>query len=32
MEDVTNTENVVTILLVIAFFAWLYMRDQNETK
>lgn len=24
-----NTENVVTIILVTAFFAWLFMRDQK---
>ena len=29
MEDLMNTENVVTIILVIAFFAWLFMRDQK---
>lgn len=29
MEDLTNTENVVTVILVIAFFAWLFMRDQK---
>lgn len=30
MEDMVNTENVVTVILVIAFFAWLFMRDQKE--
>ena len=29
MEDMANTENVVTVILVIAFFAWLFMRDQK---
>lgn len=29
MEDLANTENVVTVILVIAFFAWLFMRDQK---
>ena len=29
MEDIANTENVMTIILVIAFFAWLFMRDQK---
>lgn len=29
MEDLINTENVVTVILVIAFFAWLFMRDQK---
>lgn len=29
MEDMMNTENVMTIVLVIAFFAWLFMRDQK---
>ena len=29
MEDMANTENVMTIILVIAFFAWLFMRDQK---
>ena len=29
MEDMTNNENVVTVILVIAFFAWLFMRDQK---
>ena len=24
-----NTENVVTVILVIAFFAWLFMKDQE---
>nr|DAI22447.1 MAG TPA: hypothetical protein [Caudoviricetes sp.] len=24
-----NTENEVTVILVIAFFAWLFMRDQK---
>lgn len=30
MEDIANTENVVTVILVIAFFTWLFMRDQKE--
>jgi hypothetical protein len=29
MEDMANTENEVTVILVIAFFAWLFMRDQK---
>lgn len=29
MEDMVNTEKVVTVILVIAFFAWLFMRDQK---
>lgn len=29
MEDMTNTENVVTITMVIAFFAWLFLKDQK---
>jgi hypothetical protein len=29
MEDMANTENVMTVILVIAFFAWLFMRDQK---
>ena len=29
MEDMINTENVVTVILVIAFFAWLFMEDQK---
>lgn len=29
MEDLANTENVMTVILVIAFFAWLFMRDQK---
>ena len=29
MEDMTNTGNVMTVMLVIAFFAWLFMRDQK---
>lgn len=29
MEDLINTENVVTVILVIVFFAWLFMRDQK---
>ena len=24
-----NTENVVTVISVIAFFAWLFMKDQK---
>ena len=29
MEDLINTENAMTVILVIAFFAWLFMRDQR---
>lgn len=29
MEDLINTENIVTVILVITFFAWLFMRDQK---
>lgn len=29
MEDMMNTENVVTVILVIAFFTWLFTRDQK---
>jgi len=29
MENIANNENVMTILLAIAFFAWLYMKDQK---
>lgn len=29
MENMMNTENEVTVILVIAFFAWLFMRDQK---
>ena len=29
MEDLINTEDVVTVILVIAFFTWLFMRDQK---
>lgn len=29
MEDMIYTENVMTVILVIAFFAWLFMRDQK---
>lgn len=29
MEDMINTENVMTVILVIAFFAWLFMRAQK---
>ena len=29
MEDMINTENVVTVILVIAFFTWLLMEDQK---
>ena len=28
MEDMIN-ENVVTVISVIAFFAWLFMKDQK---
>ena len=29
MEDMVNLENVVTEISVIAFFAWLFMKDQK---
>lgn len=29
MEDMMNTENVVAVIMVIAFFAWLFMQDQK---
>lgn len=29
MEDMINTEDVVTIIMVIAFFAWLFKKDQE---
>lgn len=29
MEDMVNPENVMTIIMVSAFFAWLFMRDQK---
>lgn len=29
MEDIINTENEMTVIMVIAFFAWLFMRDQK---
>lgn len=29
MENMVNTENAMTIIMVIAFFAWLFMRDQK---
>ena len=29
MEDMANNENVVTVIMVFAFFAWLFMRDQK---
>lgn len=29
MEDMVNTENEMAIIMVIAFFAWLFMRDQK---
>lgn len=29
MEDMINTENVVTVIMVIAFFVWLFMKDQK---
>lgn len=29
MEDMANNENVMTVIMVIAFFAWLFMRDQK---
>lgn len=29
MEDMVNTENEMAVIMVIAFFAWLFMRDQK---
>ena len=29
MEDMINIENAMTVIMVIAFFAWLFMRDQK---
>ena len=29
MEDMMNTGNVMTVMMVIAFFAWLFMKDQK---
>lgn len=29
MEDIINPENEMTIIMVIAFFAWLFMIDQK---
>lgn len=29
MEDMINTENEMAVIMVIAFFAWLFMRDQK---
>lgn len=29
MEDMINTENVVTVIMVIAFFAWLFMSQKG---
>lgn len=29
MEDMVNTENIVTVIMVIAFFTWLFMEDQK---
>lgn len=29
MEDMINTENEMAIIMVIALFAWLFMRDQK---
>lgn len=29
MEDMIDAENAMTVILVIAFFAWLFMRDQK---
>ena len=29
MEDMINTENAMAVIMVIAFFAWLFMRDQK---
>lgn len=29
MEDMLNTERIMTVIMVIAFFAWLFMIDQK---
>ena len=29
MEDMINDENVMTAILVIAFFTWLFIKDQE---
>lgn len=29
MEDMVNTENVVTMIMLIAFFSWVFMIDQK---
>lgn len=29
MEDMVNPENELAVIMVIAFFAWLFMRDQK---
>lgn len=29
MEDMANNENVVTVIMVFAFFAWLFMIDRK---
>lgn len=29
MEDMMNTENAMAVIMVIAFFAWLFMKDQK---
>ena len=32
MENMMSTENLVTIILVIAFFTWLLMEDQKGAR
>ena len=29
MEDIINTENEMAIIMVIALFTWLFLRDQE---
>lgn len=29
MEEMVNLENVVTVIMVIAFFAWLFMSQKG---
>lgn len=29
MKDMIDTENAMAVIMVIAFFAWLFMRDQK---
>ena len=29
MEDMINMENAMTVIMVIVFFAWLFMKDQK---